>query len=249
IGSGGYGFVLVAQHRATRARVCVKFIVKDNIPSRHWIYDPGINARVPIEVYVLKYANHKGIIGYEGLFEDSIYFYLRPSLPRLPSHDLFECIEQHSRLHEDDAKYIFTQVVDTVAYLDSLGIAHRDIKDENLVIDENLKVKLIDFGSAVIWNSERAPPFYDRFYGTKTFASSEILRKKPYQAAPAEAWSLGVLLCFLVAGQSPFVDVPAAIAGTISRPKKGTVSRECMHLIRGCLRVDPHERYTVEQIK
>jgi serine/threonine protein kinase len=62
-----------------------------------------------------------------------------------PSCDLFECIEQapHKRLSEEQARYIFAQVVETVYYLDSLGITHRDIKDENLVIDKELKVTVL----------------------------------------------------------------------------------------------------------
>jgi hypothetical protein len=66
----------------------------------------------------------------------------RPQFSRRASHDLFECIEQseHKRLSEDQARYVFSQVVDAVHFLDSQGIAHRDIKDENLVIDKNLKV-------------------------------------------------------------------------------------------------------------
>ena len=68
----------------------------------------------------------------------------RPEFSRRPSYDLFECIEQseHKRLSEDQARYVFSQVVDAVHYLDRHGIAHRDIKDENLVIDKNLKVRL-----------------------------------------------------------------------------------------------------------
>lgn len=66
----------------------------------------------------------------------------RPQFTRRASHDVFEYIEQskNKRLLESDAKYIFAQVVDIVDYLDSIGITHRDIKDENLVIDKNLKV-------------------------------------------------------------------------------------------------------------
>ncbi|KAG9126078.1 hypothetical protein FRC07_005003 [Ceratobasidium sp. 392] len=111
----------------------------------------------------------------------------RPQMPRRASYDLFECIEQHERLSEGQAKYIFAQVVDTVKYLDSIGITHRDIKDENLVIDKAFKVtsvvfelrwsltieqvKVIDFGSAVIRDVRKPPPTYTRFLGTATFAS------------------------------------------------------------------------------
>lgn len=65
---------------------------------------------------------------------------------RRVSHDLFECIEQseNKRLTEPQARYVFAQIVDVVDYLDKLGITHRDIKDENLVIDKNLKVRYHD---------------------------------------------------------------------------------------------------------
>lgn len=73
---------------------------------------------------------------------------LEPPLPcytRRPSHDLFECIEQtkHKRLSEKQARYIMAQVVEAVYYLDSQGIYHRDIKDENLVIDKDFKACLL----------------------------------------------------------------------------------------------------------
>jgi serine/threonine protein kinase len=66
----------------------------------------------------------------------------RRQFSRRVSHDLFECIEQseHKKLSEVQARYVFSQVVDAVHYLDCQGIAHGDIKDENLVIDKNLKV-------------------------------------------------------------------------------------------------------------
>ncbi|KAG1455040.1 hypothetical protein G6F56_007166 [Rhizopus delemar] len=56
---------------------------------------------------------------------------------RRTSCDLFECIEQHKYFDESRAKDIFRQIVECVAYLDTLGVCHRDIKDENIVIDQN----------------------------------------------------------------------------------------------------------------
>ena len=72
--------------------------------------------------------------------------YPRPSQQassRRPSHDLFECIEQSKdkRLSERQARFIFAQVVDVVHYLDSQGVTHCDIKDENILVDAYLNVR------------------------------------------------------------------------------------------------------------
>lgn len=113
----------------------------------------------------------------------------RPALcSRRPSQDLFECIE-HNQLSEDEGRYVFAQVVDAVRYMHHRGIVHRDIKDENILIDRNLRVrdsmpstlmradvftqvKLIDFGSAVQEDLTAPPPLYSIFYGTPTYAAS-----------------------------------------------------------------------------
>ena len=85
---------------------------------------------------------------------------------RRSSCDLFECIEQHTRFSEDQARYIFAQIVDVCCYLQSRGICHRDIKDENIVVDKHYRVKLIDFGSAVLYDPHKELPLYNRFWGT-----------------------------------------------------------------------------------
>lgn len=62
---------------------------------------------------------------------------------RRPSHDLFECIEQSKdkRLSENQARFVFAQVVEAVHYLDSQGVTHCDIKDENILVDNYLNVR------------------------------------------------------------------------------------------------------------
>jgi Protein kinase domain len=71
---------------------------------------------------------------------------LRPSQPaflRRPSHDLFECIEQSKdkRLSESQARFVFAQIVEAVHYLNSQGVTHCDIKDENILVDSYLNVR------------------------------------------------------------------------------------------------------------
>ncbi|BGP26894.1 serine/threonine protein kinase [Rhodotorula toruloides] len=171
-----------------------------------------------------------------------------PPMMRRSSHDLFECIEQHSRFDERTAKYVFAQIVEIVCALQQMGICHRDIKDENFVITHDYRVKLIDFGSAVIFDPRQPSPVYHRFFGTTSFAAAEILRGEAYQAPPAEVWSLGVLLSILVTGECPFSDAEAAKAGRLSKPKI-RVRPEIEHLLRACLEVDVSKRISVAQIR
>lgn len=198
----------------------------------------------------------------------------RPACNRRASHDLFECIEQskHKRFSEEDAKYIFAQVVDVVDYLDQIGITHCDIKDENVVIDKDLKVrcfytakavertkstlfaqqiKLIDFGSVVSIDPTEDRPFYKTFYGTAAYASPEIIQNQPYQAPPAEIWAMGVLLSFLITGSSPFpTEEDKRVARiVITEANRGRMSDDCFHLLQRCLEIDPEMRADIAEVK
>jgi PAS domain-containing serine/threonine kinase len=192
------------------------------------------------------------------------------SFPRRLSHDLFECIE-HKPLSEDQARYIFSQVVEAVYYLDTHGITHRDIKDENIVIDKDHKVayillafrwttmltnqkfqvKLIDFGSAIIVNPNQPRPWYDLFFGTAAYAAPEITLKKRYQAAPAEIWTLGILLSYLLTGTPPFPTAREATEGRIMLadiPGR-QLTRASMSLMRRCLNPDPKRRADIREVR
>ncbi|KZO99011.1 Pkinase-domain-containing protein [Calocera viscosa TUFC12733] len=296
LGSGGFGFVLLAQKRyGDRRDVAVKFIVKDKMPRHSWILDRDYGM-LPIEITVLRLVKHENIVEFIEFFQDEVYFYLvqelhgtpwtpqptllplpptpttplpaspisptspfpmhlapaagaRPTPVRRASYDLFECIERHTRLSEEVARHIFRQVVHAVSYLHVLGIYHRDIKDENILIDQDFRVKLIDFGSSAITDTRRPAPFHDRFFGTMNFASPEILMNKPYRAPPAEIWTLGILLHILVTGECPFSSTQAAIEGRISQPRKGVfMSRDCEALVRGCLEVDVEKRLSISDV-
>ncbi|ORZ22593.1 kinase-like domain-containing protein [Absidia repens] len=182
---------------------------------------------------------------------------------RRGSCDLFECIEHHRTLDESLIRIIFRQIIECVAYLDTMGICHKDLKDENFVIDRNYNVKLIDFGSSVLLpryyhgnnNSNMTEMLQTQpFYGTLAYASPEILRMEHYQAEPAEIWSLGVLLYTLVFAKMPFTNprmvltthVPLPISSSSS--PSTTVSYSCLHLISWLLEKSPSSRPTVHQV-
>ncbi|KAG9071689.1 hypothetical protein KI688_005902 [Linnemannia hyalina] len=162
------------------------------------------------------------------------------------SCDLFACVEYHSRFTETQARVIFKQIVECVHYLNSRGICHRDIKDENFVIDNDLRVKLIDFGSAVIIPKPQGKLF-DRYYGTIDYASPEILRGEKYRAEAAEIWSLGILFYIILYGEVPFSDPVQAISGPYTLPRVRS-SGECLHLLNWMLAKKPERRATIEDV-
>ena len=134
------------------------------------------------------------------------------SLKPKTSCDLFECIDAHDFMPDRTIRKIFSQLVSAILYLQTNNIVHRDLKDENLVVDEHYNVKLIDFGSASFIPTD-PNNFFDRFLGTVDFASPEILRGCQYRGPEAEIWALGVTLYVLFARNIPFRNVKESERG------------------------------------
>ena len=85
------------------------------------------------------------------------------------------------------AKLIFAQILLAINHLKEHNLVHRDIKDENIVVDEKYMIKLIDFGSCTQIPQQRKD-FFLSYKGTPHFASPEIVRGTPYQGPQAEIW-------------------------------------------------------------
>jgi serine/threonine protein kinase len=105
------------------------------------------------------------------------------------------------KVEEADCKYIFSQIMSGINYLHLKGICHRDIKLENIIIDNNLSIKIIDFGFGAIGPKSKLQNF---FCGTPSYMPPEIVQKKDYVGSFADIWSIGILLFTLLSGSFPF---------------------------------------------
>jgi len=85
--------------------------------------------------------------------------------------------KQGLKLEEPEVRRIFYQVVDAVAYLHDNGIVHRDLKLDNILLDERGTVKLIDFGFSVFCSPDQR---LNLFCGTPHYMDPDISRKKDY---------------------------------------------------------------------
>ena len=112
-------------------------------------------------------------------------------------------------------------------------------------------MKLIDFGSAVVVDPAEPRPLYTLFFGTTAYAASEVLQKKPYRAPPAEIWTIGVLLSYLLTGASPFPTERDAIAGRVILAGHASpyVSKSAEQLMLRCLDPDPERRADIHEVR
>ena len=168
MGQGAYGQVKLARYaNANGKKVVLKYVTKRRILVDTWTRDRRLGT-VPLEIHVLDYLRrdelrHPNIVEMTDFFEDDVNYYIEMVPHGLPGMDLFDYIEMRSTMDEAECRNIFLQVVDALHHLHTKAlVVHRDIKDENIILDGEGKVKLIDFGSAAYI---KTGPF-DVFVGT-----------------------------------------------------------------------------------
>lgn len=240
IGKGAFGCVKMAYRNTDKLLVVTKFIQKSKVYPECWAYNTALEKDVPLEISLLTTLKHPNIVQVIDIFENEDYFQMV-----MEKHgsgmDLFEFVDRSPNLDEPLASYIFRQVTSALVYLHSLNILHRDIKDENIIMDHHFHIKLIDFGSAAFMQEGH---YFSTFCGTMEYCSPEVLQGNKYAGPELEMWALGVTLYTLIFGENPFLDVDETMAAVLQPPFQ--VSQDLMSLITWLLKPDPCERCTLE---
>ncbi|XP_072776962.1 serine/threonine-protein kinase pim-1-like [Taeniopygia guttata] len=243
LGSGGFSTVFSGIRLSDGSPVALKRVARESVLQ--WDELPD-GTRVPLEVVLMEKVGSgcQNIIQLLDWFElpDSFILVLeRPGASR----DLLEFLQEQDQgfLCEEQARWVFCQVLEAVWHCTACGVLHRDIKPENLLVDlESGDLKLIDFGCGTFLQ-ERA---FTDFAGTRVYSPPEWTWLGCYHGHAATTWSLGVLLYVMVCGSLPFQDDQAIVLGKLFFRRQ--LSPELQHLIRWCLAKHPADRPELEEI-
>lgn len=163
IGEGTFGKVRMATHRLTGTKVAIK-----QVPKAH-------SASLTREIHHHRRLHHGNVMKlYEVLATESNIWMVSELCS---GGELYDYLVEQEILPEVEARRIFGQLCLAVAYIHGKGIVHRDLKLENILLDERCNVKLGDFGFTRDFEGKR---LMETFCGTTGYAAPEMLAGKKY---------------------------------------------------------------------
>ncbi|KAI6191003.1 Polo-like kinase [Aphelenchoides bicaudatus] len=217
------------------------------IPQKVMEKRPSSYERIIQEVTIHGSLDHKNVVRLLEYFEKDRNVYMVMEL--CSERSMMELMQSRHTVTEVEARFFMTHIVSGLVYLHENKVIHRDIKLGNLLICENMVVKIADFGLA-IYESELGKAKYDKC-GTPNYISPEMLNTAGY-SYPIDIWATGVVLFTLLSGTPPFET--DNIDKTYKSIKSGTYNfspvfgSNVRSLIGSLLNLDPSQRPPANQI-
>ncbi|KAK8548597.1 hypothetical protein V6N13_054618 [Hibiscus sabdariffa] len=166
--------------------------------------DAAMEPRIIREVSAMRLLqHHPNILKIHEVMATKTKIYLVMELAT--GGELFAKVLRRGRLSEPAARRYFSQLVSTLHFCHQNGVAHRDVKPQNLLLDQTGNLKVSDFGLSAL-PEQLNDGLLHTACGTPAYTAPEVVRRKGYDGSKADAWSCGVILFVLLAGYLPFDD-------------------------------------------
>ncbi|KAG1361824.1 phosphoenolpyruvate carboxylase kinase 2-like [Cocos nucifera] len=196
-------------------------------------------------------AGNPRVVQVQDVYEDEEWLHVVMEL--CPGPDLFDRISgRGAPLAEAEAAAVMAQLMEAVAVCHRRGVAHRDIKPDNVLFDGGGGLKLADFGSAECFGDGRP---MRGLVGTPYYVAPEVVAGRDYDEK-VDVWSAGVVLYIMLSGMPPFygdtaVEIfEAVLRANLRFPTRifRTVSPAAKDLLRRMLCKDVSRRFSAEQV-
>lgn len=156
--------------------------------------------------------------------------------------EVYDWIQKTGKFNENEARYVFQQLINALEYMHGKGIYHRDIKPSNLLIDSELNLKVIDFGFST------KSSICTLRKGTPEYMSPEMIESRPYISGNADLFGAAVTLFNMVTGCA--LTFNSQIDDQFWRTYSAdSLSLELKDLLKRMLSYNPDSRPSIDEIK
>ncbi|KAJ2331422.1 hypothetical protein GGI00_003259, partial [Coemansia sp. RSA 2681] len=205
------------------------------------------NIRVEREIKLLSLLYHPNIVRLYDVVQTPKFTMI--VMEHNSGGELLHNIRKRGRLHENEARGFFRQIVSAMDYTHRNCIIHRDLKLENVMLDHENRIRIIDFGFANTFEWDKQ---LDTFCGSPFYAAPEMVNGIKYTGPEVDIWSMGVILFFMLCGRTPFEgENLKEIYDKISRGRftmPPFLSSDAQHLLQQMLTVSPKLRISMKGI-
>ena len=233
IGTGSYSRVRLCKHKASARLVAIKIIKKRDIVLSQQI------EHISSERSILSRLDHPFIVKFVASFQDTMHLYVVMEL--VIGGEIFFHLRNSGRFSNETTRNYVSQVTLALSYLHEQDILYRDLKPENLILDEKGYIKLVDFGF-----SKEVKDRTWTLCGTSEYLAPEVIQSKGHGKG-ADWWALGILIYEMLAGYPPFYDdnpfgiYQKILLGKVEFPRH--FDAQAKDLIRKLVNVDASKRF------
>ena len=243
LGSGSFGDCYLCISKDDNKEYAIKIMSKEKLKQKNILFYLAKS-----EITIQQNLDYPKIVKIKEYIEDSKYIYIIQEYCK--NNALSTLLSKRKYFTEIEVQNYIFQLIQGLHYLHSRKIIHRDIKPNNLLLDEKLELKIADFGlSKKLYEGQKLK----EKLGTQVFMAPEIweLSETGY-SLEVDIWSLGIVMFKLLTGKLPFENKnnngKDIIKGEFSFPDKPFVSIEAKNLIKQILVKDPKKRPSLNQI-